>query len=171
MAGKRYASADVYERKLKRIMERLEVSDYNFNWDRHEAWIEFRLCGELYRFYHSVDKAKARGVNIHYGSDCFAQLVLSLEDLARMVERGIYELQTWVAGMKYLPPAVEVPTFFRALGFTDIPSGPEEVKARYRGLAKQLHPDVGGEAEDFQTLQRATEQALRYFETTGSEVG
>jgi hypothetical protein len=85
VSRKQYAAGDVYERKLKRVMERLEVSEYNFNWDRHGAWIEFRLRGELYRFDHSTDKAQARGINIRYGSDCFAQIVLSLEDLARMV--------------------------------------------------------------------------------------
>ncbi len=165
---KQYGSGYSYERKLVRVMERLGVgeADFNYNWDRHGAWIEFRLKGELYRFDHSVDKARARGINLSFGSDCFAQLVLSLEDLARMVERGIYELSTWVAGMKYLPPAVEGPSFFRALGFAEIPSGPE-VKARYRGLAKVAHPDAGGRQEDFEALQRAAEQALKWFETTG----
>ena len=67
MSRKQYAAGDVYERKLKRVMERLEVSEYNFNWDRHGAWIEFRLRGELYRFDHSTDKAQARGINIRSG--------------------------------------------------------------------------------------------------------
>ena len=164
--SKQYGPGELYERKLSRVMERLGVTDYNYNWDRHGAWVEFRLKGELYRFDHSVDKAQARGIDLRYGSDAFAQIVLSLEDLARMVERGIYELQTWVAGMKYLPPAVEVPSFFRALGFAEIPSGPEEVKARYRALAKVAHPDAGGKQEDFEALQRAAEQALKWFETT-----
>ena len=48
-------------------------------------------------------------IKMAYGSDCFAQIVLSLEDLARMAERGIYELQTWLSGMQYLPPPVVVP--------------------------------------------------------------
>jgi len=56
------------------------------------------------------------------------------------------------------------PCFFRFLGFEQIPSGPEEVKARYRALAKQMHPDVGGSAEDFQKLQQAAEQAMKYFD-------
>ena len=33
----------------------------------------------------------------------FAQLVKTLEDIARMVERGIYDLSTWIEGMKTLP--------------------------------------------------------------------
>lgn len=167
--AKQYRSAETYERKLERVMERLGVSEFKWNWDRFGCWIEFRYKGELYRFDHSIEKAKARGINLRYGSDCFAQVVLSLEDLARMVERGIYDLQTWVAGMKYLPPALEVPSFFRFLGFDQIPSGPEEVKARYRALAKQFHPDAGGTQEDFEALKRAAEQAMKYFKNESSE--
>ena len=116
---KQYADASTYETKLKKVMERLNIKDFNWNYDRHGAWIEFRYKGSLYRFDHSVEKAKSRGVNITYGSDAFAQIVLALEDLARMVERGIYDLQTWVSGMKYLPPAIEIPSFFKTLGFME----------------------------------------------------
>lgn len=97
--------------------------------------------------------------------DVFAQVVLALEDLVRMVERGIYDLPRWVAGMKYLPPVVELPSFIRALGFTEMPSSVQEVRDRYRALAKQLHPDKGGSAEDFAMLQEATAKAIQYLET------
>lgn len=36
----------------------------------------------------------------------------------------------------------------------------EEVKARYKTLAKTLHPDKGGTKEDFQELQNQYEQIL-----------
>lgn len=36
----------------------------------------------------------------------------------------------------------------------------EDVKSAYRRLAKQLHPDVGGNTVAFQTLQRAYNEAL-----------
>lgn len=160
---KQYADATTYEGKLKRVMERLQINEFNWNYDRHGAWVEFRYKGSLYRFDHSVEKAKARGINISYGSDAFAQIVLALEDLARMVERGIYDLQTWVSGMKYLPPVLEIPAFFKSLGFEQIPSSEEEVKTRYRNLAKTVHPDMGGNAEDFNNLTRASEQCLQYL--------
>ena len=159
---KRYASADQYETKLARVMERLGVEEYDWNWDRHGCWVQFRYRGELYRFDHSIEKAQTRGIKLRYGSDAFAQVVLALEDLARMVERGIYELSTWVAGMKYLPPPIEIPSFFRFLGFEQIPSGPEEVQERYRTLAKQMHPDGGGNEEDFLKLKDAAERAMQY---------
>lgn len=167
-AKKQYGAADNYERKLERVIERLGAKLQNYNFDRFGCFVEFRYNGELYRFEHSIEKAKARGIELNYGSDAFAQIVLSLEDLARMVERGIYDLSTWVAGMKYLPPPVEVPSFFRFLGFEQISAGVEDVKDRYRTLAKQMHPDAGGNADDFEKLTRASEQAMQYFAKTGS---
>lgn len=163
------AGAEAYVSKLARVMERFGASDFNYNWDRHMAWVEFRLKGQLYRFDHSVEKAKARGFNLTYGSDVFAQLVIALEDLARMAERGIYELQTWLAGMKYLPPPIETPACFRALGFGDIPADVEEINARYRTLAKQAHPDAnGGTEEKFIKLQEAARAAVKYIEEKGA---
>lgn len=163
MTRKQYGDAPSYEAKLTRVMERLGVKEYDYNFDRHGCWIQFRYRGELYRFDHSVAKAKARGVNLTYGSDAFAQVVLALEDLARMVERGIYDLSTWVAGLRFLPPPVEVPACFLALGFEQIPASAEEVKDRYRTLAKEKHPDGGGDAEAFRQLAAATEEALQYL--------
>jgi hypothetical protein len=88
---------------------------------------------------------------------------LALEDLGRMVERGIYDLGTWVEGMKFLSPVVEVPSLFKFLGFERIPSDLAEVMDRYRTLAKQMHPDTGGNQEDFIQLQKAVEQAKKYL--------
>lgn len=161
---KQYASPDAYEAKLERVMERMGATSCNYNWDRHMAWVEFRLKGQLYRFDHSVEKAQARGFQLTYGSDVFAQLVISLEDLARMAERGIYELQTWLEGMKFLPPPVVVPECFKFLGFDKIPANAEEVRTRFKTLAKQAHPDGGGSDEAFIALQDKTKQALEYFE-------
>lgn len=167
MANKQYGSAEQYEKKLATVMERLGASEYNWNWDRHGCWVEFRYRGQLYRFDHSVEKAKSAGVNLRYGSDAFAQVVLSLQDLTRMVERGIYDFQTWVSGMKYLPPAIEVPQCFRALGYEELPAGADEVKARYRSLAKKHHPDFNLEDPEadkkFKALYVAAEQCMQHF--------
>ena len=160
---KQYAAGEQYERKLVKVMERLGVTIYNYNWDRFGCFVEFRYKKELYRFDHSLEKAQAKGINLRYGSDVFAQVVLALEDLARMVERGIYDLSTWVSGMKYLPPPIDVPSFFKYLGYTEIPTSIEDVKERYRSLAKQMHPDGGGESEDFLKLKDSAEKALQYL--------
>lgn len=162
MSKKLYGPTDEYKRKLWRIMERLGVKEYNFNWDRWGAWVQFRYKNNLYMFDHSVAKARARGLKLDFGSDAFAQIVLSLEDIARMVERGIYDLQTWVAGLKMLPPATEIPQCFKTLLFNKVPSL-EEVEKRYREFAKAVHPDAGGSEEGFINLRQAYDQAKAYL--------
>ena len=159
---KKYSQPEAYEDKLNRVMERLGVEKYNFDWSRLACWVEFYYKGQLYRFEHSVQNAKEHGVNIQYGSDAFAQLVLTLEDIARMTERGIYELQTWVAGLKALPKASEVPDCLKTLGFTALPSA-DELKSRYRELAKISHPDnaKSGSEEYFRQIKEAYDEAER----------
>ena len=160
---KPYSDIEAYEKKLRAVMARLGVEEWDWNRDRHGEWVEFRLRGELYRFDHTTGKARERGMDLKYGREAFAQLVLALEDLARISERGIYELSTWIAGMRYLPPAKELPACFRELGFEEWPGDEAEIRDRYRALAKSAHPDAGGSEEVFLRLQESTEQALRLF--------
>lgn len=163
MAQKQYKDASYYEKKLDVIMQRLGVEKYNYNWDRFSCWIEFWYNGQLYRFEHSKENAQKHNTNIQYGSDCFAQVVLTLEDIARMTERGIYELQTWVAGLKALPSRKEIPRCFIALGFQEIPDA-EQLRKRYLQLVKTAHPDAGGSDEFFIAIQKAKEEAERYLD-------
>lgn len=158
--SKQYAEPQTYEAKLEKVMNRLGIEHYDYNWDRFSCWVEFTYKGHPYRFEHSVDNAQRHGVNIKYGSDVFAQVVLSLEDLARMVERGIYDLSTWVAGMKYLPAAPDIPDCFRVLQFDCIP-GISDIQDRFKQLAKSAHPDAGGTDAQFQVLVQARDEAMR----------
>ena len=162
--GKLYSEPVVYEAKLKKVMSRLGVERYDYDWSRRECWVEFFYKGNAYRFVHSLDNAQKHGSSVQYGSDLFAQVVLSLEDLARMVERGIYDLSVWVAGMKALPQPQEIPSCFQTLQFAKIPDRLEEVKERYKKLAKVFHPDAGGSQEEFGALRKAYEQATEYLE-------
>lgn len=165
-ATKKYADSVFYEKKLKNVMTRHGIEDDKYDWDfnRQGSWVTFWYKGQFYRFDHSVQKAKEHGCNLTYGSDTFAQIVLALEDLARLVERGIYDLQTWVEGMKALPEETSVPSFFKQLGFTKMPASKEEVERKYRMLTKACHPDTGGSNEDFYKLTQAKNQALKYFD-------
>ena len=149
---KQYAEPAAYEAKLEKVMSRLGVDEYDYDWSRFECWVSFCYKGQAYRFSHSVKNAQDHGVNIKYGSDVFAQVVLSLEDLARMVERGIYDLSTWVAGMKYLPEGKPLEPCFSALGFASRPASEDQVKEQYYRLAKVMHPDAGGDDTAFVTL-------------------
>lgn len=166
--SKHYAAADLYERKLARVMERLGVTSYTWDWGRWSAWVRFDYEGQPFLLEHSVEKSRRHGGNLLYGSDCFAQIVLTLEDLARAVERGLYKLSAFLGDeLRALPPAPEIPECLRILGFDRIPTGVEEVRARYRELAKEVHPDAGGTAEAFQRLKEAADEAIRFLEERG----
>ena len=45
---------------------------------------------------------------------------------------------------------------YEILGLTK-EAKPEEIKSSYRKLAKKLHPDIGGDEEDFKNIQKAYE--------------
>lgn len=164
MSTKQYGDPQSYEAKLEKVMKRLGVETYDYDWSRRECWVSFCYKGQPYRFSHSIDNAQAHGVNIQYGSDVFAQVVLSLEDIARMVERGIYDLSTWVAGMRYLPAATELEPCFLALGFSSQPVDVEEVKAQFRRMAQVMHPDKGGTHEAFTALNENYKACLAAME-------
>lgn len=162
MAAKpQYASLEFYEKKLGKVMARFGIEADKYDWDcnRTGCWIEFYYKGNLYRFEHSVQNANAHGHNLSYGSDAFAQVVLALEDLARLVDRGIYDLQDWVAGMKSLPPAQQLPAFCTILGLDHLPQSEEEIMQAFRKMAKQNHPDVGGSDAFMRSLLDARNRA------------
>jgi len=161
---KRYKDASYYEKKLHKVMARFSVEEgqYHWNWDRFEATIQFEYKSEWYQFTHDT---RREGVDLAYGSDAFAQLVITLEDLARMVERGIYDLSTWVEGMRYLPAPEPVPSFLKFMGFDEIPDSMAAVDRRRKELLMQFHPDHGGSGEDFKALQTAYSQARQYMAT------
>ena len=139
MASKKvYNNVSEYEQKLKRVMQRFGVEEgqYNYDWTRQTAYVQFMYKSQWYMFDHSVEKANASGKHhLVYGTDVFAQIVLALEDLARMSERGIYDLATWISGMRYLPQKEDLPECFRVLGFNgpDKPSK-EDLETRYKNL-------------------------------------
>ena len=166
MGDRPYRGVSFYEYKLERVMKRLGVDSYSFNWDRWGCYVDFYYRGELYRFEHSVEKARSRGVELRSGSESFIEVVMTFEDIASIVERGIYGLETWVRGMKYLPSAIELPEYFKILGFTEVPGSLEDIRQRYQTLTSQL-PSNGGEKEA-KIAQLKTRQR-RLFITLGRE--
>jgi hypothetical protein len=79
--SKQYKDAAYYEKKLKTVMAKMDIKEFNWDYNRQGSWVEFRYKGSLYRFEHSIEKAKVKGIKLSYGTDAFAQIVLSLEDL------------------------------------------------------------------------------------------
>ncbi|MDF2499348.1 MAG: hypothetical protein K0Q77_62 [Anaerosporomusa subterranea] len=168
MAGKLYGAASDYEKKLKRVMERLQVTEYDWNYDRHGGHVDVIYKGEKYRFEHTLTKAAEKGQKLNFGSDAFAQVVLALESLARLSERGIYDFGQLSQGFKMLPAAMVIPDFFKTLGFERIPRL-EECKNQFKELIKTAHPDVGGSAENFNKLTEAKRLAEDYFKGEKNE--
>lgn len=165
MPTKQYGDPAMYEKKLNKIMEKLNIEKYNYDWNRHGGFVEFWYKDEFYKFEHTVEKAKAKGIKLVYGSDAFAQIVLALEDLARITNRGIYDLQSYIQGVKALPEAALVlPGWALRLHFEYLPESYQEVKRQYRKMAMVMHPDKGGDAVLFNQLQDALEKADEYFE-------
>ncbi|WP_227937194.1 hypothetical protein [Alkalihalobacillus deserti] len=102
---------DICERKLIRIMKNLNVSYFDYNWDRSSCYIEFRYQDILYRMEHSVEKANSKGTQVlRSGLDSLMELVESLEDLCQIIERGTYKLDTWLSGMKKSTLTENTPT-------------------------------------------------------------
>jgi hypothetical protein len=163
MAKKQYGAASSYETKLKRVMERLGVKQYDWNYDRHGGMVEFSYKSENYRFEHTISKAKSKGQDLAFGSDAFAQVVLALEALARLSERGIYDFGQLAQGFLALPAPVIIPDCFKVLGFDQIPQL-EEIQRRYKEMVKTAHPDTGGDAEAFKRLTEARDLGLAYFD-------
>ena len=163
---KLYGSQDTYIKKLKSVMGRLEAEKYEYNWDRFGSWVEFIYHGRAYKFADSIENAAKHGQKISYVSDTFARVVLSLEDIARMKDRGIYDLNTILAGFPALPEAAidEVPNCFKVFGFDHVPVPKDEFIQRYKTLIKSAHPDTGGSEDWFITLHNAYEEGMTYFE-------
>ena len=153
----KYNGVEYYIDKLSKVMKRLLIDNYEYNWDKDSAFIKFTYKGQFYKFDH-----KATGENkLTYGTDCFAQLVLTLEDLARMSERNIYDFSVWISAMKYLPEKILLPECFQDLGFKyDYPSKDELDKA-YKELLKIVHPDNGGNDDSFIKLKESYAECLR----------
>lgn len=53
----------------------------------------------------------------------------------------------------------KLPECFKKLGFSEWPKTKDEVKKNFRELAKQHHPDKGGDAVKFEELNQAYQEA------------
>ncbi len=162
---KQYASAEMYEKKLKSLIDKMKAQDLMYNWDRlGNVWISFDLNGRFYKFEHSLERAKAAGMKTSYVSDVFAQLVLSLEALARVRKLGIFTWETLLAGMKFIEAPKELPEPFRILGFDSEPESVDQVNAFFRQKAKEAHPDGGNSGESLESLKRARDASVYYVQ-------
>lgn len=156
---------DFYRGKLRRSLDRMHAKDVSMGDDDNGVWVEFRYKDEPHRFEHTLRKAAALGVPLAGPRDCLAQLAYGLEDLARLSERGIYDLGSWIVGMKALPGWISsLPRWAGILEFDRMPAGIDDVVERYRRLSRSAHPDLpGGRDERMRDLNAAMAEARTYF--------
>lgn len=170
--GKQYsATLDQMEDKLARVMERLGVKKYDYNWTQQRGggscYVEMVYQGAVYRFENSAEKSEKCGRNLVYVSDLFAAVVYSLEGLARAVEQNIFTLDMLLAGVPSLPAAPSLEPCFVALGFSERPTSAEEVRNQYRRMAQVMHPDRGGDEAAFVTLKENYDACMENLEGNG----
>jgi len=164
MPRKKYSASVDYEAKLQTVMERLGIEKFNYDWTRRDCFVEMIYHGQVYRFENSFEKASACGRRIQYVSDLFAEVVLSLEAIARATEKDIFTLDMLFVGVPSIPAKITVPACFVSLGFSEVPRDEGEVRSRYHERAKQQHPDSdSGSRQAFEELNRAYQDCLAYF--------
>lgn len=61
MVRKYKGSREEYEQKLGRVMGRLGVQVYDYDWSRRGCWVQMVYAGRAYRFENSVDKSAESG--------------------------------------------------------------------------------------------------------------
>ncbi len=88
--------------------------------------------------------------------------------LAVDIRRYLRALRGALVKVRYYFPQVpawarqDAPACLLALGL-QLPCTPTDVKRAYRRLAKELHPDRGGDRRQFMELQRNCEASLRFL--------
>ncbi|KIL43261.1 hypothetical protein [Jeotgalibacillus campisalis] len=144
-----YKEQGICEKRLTKVMKRLKIDYFNFNWDRNSCFIEFTYQEEAYKLKHSIEKAKKRGVILKNGMDCLVDLTQSLEDLCGIIERGTYNFDTWIAGMKQPSEKAVIQ---------------ERVHIKYKSFGQQEPPDF---IRNERLIPFASGSTVRNFDTTG----
>lgn len=158
-------STETAMKKLRNALSRLGAAemDYGHTSGRNDssAYIAFNFKGEKFKFEYSRSRAEYFGIKIPNYKDILIILINGIVDLTRLAERGVFDFGKLIEGHKALE-FIEVPEFFKFMGFQTIPRNAMEVESRYRELARSsMNPEVN--PEDFMKLQRARSLAIQYF--------
>jgi hypothetical protein len=96
----------------------------------------------------AVDRATLRKEGRFRCRDAYREVTFyaSEEDGIRDVEADLTERHAWCA----------------ALGVR-FPCSADSIRSAYRGLARALHPDAGGDPAEFRAVEQAYREALAYF--------
>ena len=143
MGNKIYADIKFYENKLNNIMQKLDIQKFYYKWTKEDAYIKFKYKTKWYQLYHTIESAnknRAKNNLIVYGSDIFAQLVLTLENLCAINEYNICVFENWITNIE-LKYDNEIPECFSKLGFkSNLIPKQETVNNKILELKKILGP-------------------------------
>lgn len=94
-------------------------------------------------------------------SDNIYALAKHIEAMRAQERWGVGTVEQSFAGYKALPQTASRREWWQVMGFAEdkIPSI-DQIKSRFKELAKAKHPDTGGSAHEFHELQNAYEEAL-----------
>ncbi len=87
-------------------------------------------------------------------------MVIDFRRYLRSLRRALMVVAQYVPELPYWAVLARRPACLQALNLA-LPCTEEEVLAAYREQAKTLHPDRGGDLQQFLLLQKHFEQALR----------
>lgn len=164
---KKYADHKFYQTKLSNIMKKLGIEKYKYQYTEDKAFINFKIGFSWYQINHTLKNAKINNPGITNGSDVFAELVLTMEDLLHISERNICDFKTWIAPFELKAGSIELPECFKKLGFDGryMPSK-KNVDYKFNDLAKVLDPSKNafGDAQKFEELLKMKEECYKFIE-------
>ncbi len=165
--NKKYADSKFYQNKLANIMSKLNIEKYRYQYTENTAFINFKIDYKWYQIDHNLENAKKNNPGISTGSDLFAELVLTMEDLMHISERNICDFKNWIAPFELKAGDIELPECFAKLGFDGryMPSK-KNVDYKYNELEKVLNPSKNafGDKDKFEELKKAKQLCYEYIE-------
>lgn len=166
---KKYAGNKFYQNKLKNLMEKLKITKYYAKYTETEAFLNFKYNNKWYNIKHTLKNAQKTDSSIKYGSDLYAQLILTLEDLIRIKDRNICDFSNWISQFEIKAGDVSLPDCFKKLGFDGsyMPTK-KNIDYKYNELAKILNPaNAFGDKDKFEELNRLKEECYDFIKRQG----
>ena len=168
--NKKYADYKFYQTKLINIMKKLNIDKYNYRFTDENAFINFKHGYSWYQLDHTIEKAKKSNAGITSGTDLFAELVLTLEELYHINERNIISFKKLFEPFELKAGTVDLPECFIKLGFDGryLPLK-KNIDYKYNELAKVLDPSKTqfGDEEKFLELVKTKQECYDYLESIG----
>lgn len=169
MGNKVYADIQHYTNKLNNIMQKLDAQKFYYKWTKEDAYIKFKYKNKWYQLTHTIkDANKNRPKNdlIEYGSDIFAQLVLTLENLLTIKEYNIKDLEFWISNLE-LKYDNSLPDCFKKIGFsTNLIPDQTLVNKKISELKNIFGPKAEFYSkENYEKLLEIEKECNEYYET------